>query len=182
MRKYVILLALTHGDQGGSIKHLRAYSAHLNSFRQNNALIVTNIVGLDADNLNVLYVPTDLPKIGPYISIMLKLAISFFSNFYSRLVIIDFFNPIFLPSRATQVAIIRDLGEMELFKYDALRMFYRKNIMLPLCMRFAKKIISISETTKRDILKHFDAAADKVLVVHHGAAIFGTTSLWFTSS
>ena len=169
MKNYVVVLALTHGDQGGSIKHLRAYLAHLNSLRQNNVLVVTNIVGLKADNLNLVYVPTDLPKIGPYISIMLKLAISFLSNFLSRFVIIDFFNPIFLPSRATQVAIVRDLGEMELFKYDARRMFYRKYIMLPLCMRFAKKIISISETTKRDILKHFASAAGKVLVVHHGA-------------
>ena len=69
---------------------------------------------------------------------------------------VDFFNPIVFFSLIRTICVVRDLAEMRYGnKYDRIRMLYRRCIMLPLTLKRSDGIISISKSTKEDIVDFF---------------------------
>ncbi|MCK4998855.1 MAG: glycosyltransferase family 4 protein [Anaerohalosphaera sp.] len=82
---------------------------------------------------------------------------------------VDTVNPLVFLKTTKTIAIIRDMGECFVKgKYDGLRMFYRTKIMLPMTARFADRILTISESTRSDILKILNVDPEKVRVIYHG--------------
>lgn len=180
MPKKLIILALMHGDKGGSYKHLIKYLNHLKVTKKNNYLVITNLKYLKENNPNIFFIKTGNHKISPYLSIFLKATVSLLSNFFfNRIILIDFFNPIYLPSLAKQIAIIRDLGELKFKKYDFIRMFYRTKIMLPLTIKFSSHIIAISENTKKDLIDNFELKQTKIKTIYHGSDKFDERNIKF---
>lgn len=82
---------------------------------------------------------------------------------------VDMFNPFIFLHSTKSIAIVRDLGECYLRnKYDYFRMFYRTNLMLPLTAKYADKIVAISNSTKKDIIRFCGTNPNKIKVIYHG--------------
>jgi glycosyltransferase involved in cell wall biosynthesis len=169
----VAIFGLYHGESAGGAKQLKnylkfadndadiQYTLYIRSVHMQEFNSYTNIdkrkVSIKFDN-----------AVGTIVARLYLYLINKFSKKYD--VIIDFFNPIALPSGARNIVIIRDLAEMFLSsKYDKKRMFYRKYIMLPLSMRFSNYIVCISQSTANDLIKINENIKDKIVVIHHGA-------------
>ena len=72
------------------------------------------------------------------------------------------------------LVMIPDLSEYHVkFKYDRVRLFYRKKICIPLSLKRGTKIIAISENTKKDLIEILGVPEDKIAVVHLGSNSFG---------
>jgi glycosyltransferase involved in cell wall biosynthesis len=69
------------------------------------------------------------------------------------------------------VAVMHDLGQLRLAgKYDPLRMFYFKRLMLPLVSR-ATRLVAVSESTRDDMVRFMGTPADRVAVVPLGVEV-----------
>ena len=67
------------------------------------------------------------------------------------------------------IVIIHDLIEFNVKnKFSAKKMFYRTKIADPLMVRRSDKIITVSENSKRDIIKFLKAQEKKITVVYNG--------------
>ena len=67
------------------------------------------------------------------------------------------------------VATVHDLSQLHVpGKYDLLRMFHARHVM-PALMRRQDRLVCVSENTRRDVLLHARADADRVSVVYNGA-------------
>jgi glycosyltransferase involved in cell wall biosynthesis len=67
------------------------------------------------------------------------------------------------------VGTVHDLSQLHVpQKYDALRMFYIMRI-LPRMMRRLTRVISVSESTRRDLESFAGIAAERIRVIHNGA-------------
>jgi len=66
------------------------------------------------------------------------------------------------------IVTMHDLSQFRVNKkYDIFRMFYVKNI-IPRLLKNTHKLVSISQSTKNDMIKFFKTPADKVIVNHNG--------------
>lgn len=78
-------------------------------------------------------------------------------------------NPFVVWKMCPVVAMIRDLRERRVAGiYSPLHTFYRNKISNPCTTRFSTHLITISQSSKDDILEFYPVAVDKVSVVHHG--------------
>ena len=67
------------------------------------------------------------------------------------------------------IVIIHDLIEFNVKnKFSAKKMFYRTKIADPLMVKRSDKIITVSENSKRDIIKFLKAPENKITVVYNG--------------
>lgn len=67
------------------------------------------------------------------------------------------------------VVIIHDLIEFNVKdKFSPMKMFYRTKIADPLMVKRSDKIITVSENSKRDLMKFLKAPEDKITVVYNG--------------
>lgn len=67
------------------------------------------------------------------------------------------------------VVIIHDLIEFNVKnKFSPLKMFYRTRLADPLMAKRADKIITVSENSKRDIMKYLKVPENKVTVIYNG--------------
>lgn len=175
-RNLVFIIALNHDRYGGSNKHLNNFCDQSLISKKFKYIYISNdkvFYSKHKERVKVLYLPF---LINPILTIIFKLLFSLILNLYltKKINIIDFFNPIFLPSKNNQIAIIRDLGEFFVQqKYDFIRMFYRKHLMIPLSLFSSNRIIAISNKTKNDILLLFPRYKNKIQVIYHGADITG---------
>jgi len=92
---------------------------------------------------------------------------SYFSNngfdlYHSTGYVLPFFSDI--PSVAT----IHDLISIDFPQYCKNETALYYGLCLPRTVRKAKKIIAVSDTVKRDILRHFSVHPDKIEVIYHG--------------
>ncbi len=169
---YVIVLGLTHDEKGGSNKQFNRFCEQSLNSKKYKYIYITNSKNFYQRFKNQAHV-IFLPFIcHPFINIFFRLSLSLLLNFYflKKISLIDFFNPIFLPSIHNQVAIIRDIAELSIKnKYDSLRMLYRTKIMLPLATRFSSRIVAISNATKNDLIKYNINLKHKINVILHGA-------------
>ena len=67
------------------------------------------------------------------------------------------------------VVIIHDLIEFNVKnKFSPKKMFYRTKIADPLMVKRSDKIITVSENSKRDLIKFLNAPKDKIVVIYNG--------------
>ena len=67
------------------------------------------------------------------------------------------------------VSTIHDLSQLHVEgKYDPLRMFYIERI-LPLMMQRLTRVVSVSESTRRDLVEHARILPERIRVAHNGA-------------
>lgn len=67
------------------------------------------------------------------------------------------------------VVIIHDLIEFNVNnKFSKLKMFYRKKIADPSMVKHSSKIITVSENSKRDIIKFLKGKKEKIFVIYNG--------------
>jgi glycosyltransferase involved in cell wall biosynthesis len=67
------------------------------------------------------------------------------------------------------VSTIHDLSQLHIDgKYDRLRMFYIQRI-LPLMMQRLTRVVSVSESTRRDLVDHARIRPERIRVAHNGA-------------
>jgi glycosyltransferase involved in cell wall biosynthesis len=77
-------------------------------------------------------------------------------------------------SKCHNVVVFHDLGEYYIKKkYDPFRLFYRKNICIPLSINRADKIVTVSENTKNDLIKLRNIPEEKITVIYNGPSAFG---------
>ncbi len=67
------------------------------------------------------------------------------------------------------IVIIHDLIEFNVKdKFSPLKMFYRTKIADPLMVKRSDKIITVSENSKKDLIKYLKAPDDKISVIYNG--------------
>ncbi|MDH3971484.1 MAG: glycosyltransferase, partial [Gammaproteobacteria bacterium] len=67
------------------------------------------------------------------------------------------------------VSTIHDLSQLHVDgKYDPLRMFYIQRL-LPLMMQQLTRVVSVSESTRRDLVDHARILPERIRVAHNGA-------------
>ena len=70
---------------------------------------------------------------------------------------------------APSVSTIHDLSQLHVEgKYDPLRMFYIRNV-LPAMMQRLTRIVSVSESTRRDLINYTDISPARIRVAYNGA-------------
>lgn len=81
-------------------------------------------------------------------------------------------------AKCPSVVMVHDLGEYHVkYKYDIIRLFYRKKICIPLSIKRANRIIAVSENTKKDLIKILGVPKSKITVIHHGSTSFGINTI-----
>jgi glycosyltransferase involved in cell wall biosynthesis len=81
------------------------------------------------------------------------------------------FNPGFTSPKSLQVpavTVFHDLQHVHHPEYFRKRELPFWNLLLAQSVRSSAKIIAVSETTRRDVIEHYDLAEDKVVAVPHG--------------
>ena len=77
--------------------------------------------------------------------------------------------PLFINALPTVVT-IHDLGEFKVAnKYGAVRLWYRQQVM-PITVRQARRVVAVSQNTKRDLVDILHVPADKIDVTYEGAS------------
>jgi len=67
-----------------------------------------------------------------------------------------------------KVCTIHDLGYLKFSEHLKKFDFWQLKYWTAISLTISKYIISISESTKKDIVRHYPQVADRILVVHHG--------------
>ena len=75
--------------------------------------------------------------------------------------------PIF--ANCEKVTVIHDIAPLVMKKYSYVRHIYIQ-FMMYLSMRFANKIVTVSETSKNDLIKHYPTYKNKVTYIHNGVS------------
>jgi len=71
------------------------------------------------------------------------------------------------------VSTIHDLSQLHVVgKYDPLRMFYIRRI-LPVMMQRLTRVVSVSHSTRRDLIEHARIRPERIRVAHNGADLVG---------
>ena len=71
------------------------------------------------------------------------------------------------------VSTIHDLSQLHVEgKYDPLRMFYIRRV-LPFMMQKLTRVVSVSESTRRDLVEHAGIRPERIRVAHNGADLSG---------
>ena len=74
------------------------------------------------------------------------------------------------------VSTVHDLSQLHVDdKYDPLRMFYIRRV-LPLMMQQLTRLVSVSESTRRDLIEHAHIRPEHIRVAHNGADLSGFAS------
>jgi glycosyltransferase involved in cell wall biosynthesis len=170
----IVVNCIQFGEKAGGARHLRNLIEQLvekGSLKSYCFLVNQNMKGYveaAADSVAIYY-PGKLVD-HPISAIFYRVfCLPFWIKFNGHLLFVDLFNPMVLFSFVKTVVVIRDLAEFRIAnKYDNLRMFYRKKIMLPLTIRRADQIVAISQATRNDIEDLFPGFTGKINVVHHG--------------
>jgi glycosyltransferase involved in cell wall biosynthesis len=75
------------------------------------------------------------------------------------------------------VSTIHDLSQLHVEgKYDPLRMFYIRRV-LPLMMQRLTRLVSVSKSTRRDLVDHAGIHPEHIRVAYNGADLSGFTSI-----
>ena len=71
------------------------------------------------------------------------------------------------------VSTVHDLSQLHVDgKYDPLRMFYIRRV-LPVMMQKLTRVVSVSESTRRDLVEHAGIRPERIRVAHNGADLSG---------
>lgn len=158
----------------------RANTDHLTGVEHYAKQVILNLAKIDSKNQYVLYLRTEprewlknlptnfhLKVISfPVLWTQIRISWEMLTNPVDRLFIMASALPLIHPKNS--VVTIHDLAWIYFPEtFSAFQRFY-----LPLstwyAVRFAKKIIAVSEQTKKDLVKHYKISPDKVTVVYHG--------------
>jgi len=172
---YKILISAMGYDNGksGISEYIRSTVLELSKDNEVDLIILkkdlVNFPYQNSDNINLITYSDILAK--PVVNMLWHLFILPFTFNFSKY---DF---VFLPAGNRRLfcrypiktfITMHDLSQFHVDnKYDKFRMFYVKTL-IPIFLKKADKIFSISESTKKDLIKYYNLSEDKIIINHNG--------------